>query len=677
MATTFNNNGHPLDDKGNVQVDFVWGNMARQPNDARTTTTDTNVVTATTDPVYSSTNLGKRLIPGKDNHDTIFSGYAGYPLFSRGVKDTNGQYQGDAGVNVQGFSGTTSTATVSSAALGDTSITVSDASGLSVGQGVAAVGKTSAGTFITSINGSTKVVGLSQPLIAACSSTTFTFGSDSAISYTAKVIIPEVKTLSTALAQDALRDAGLGTITVNSAAAGGTATISNVAVTTNVATLTSNGHGFAIGDVVTVYGFTSGNAGVNGSWVITGVATNTFTFATPATATISTNAATGYAIISATRTKAISNVALTSNVATITSPSHGFAVGDVVTITGATTTALNVASKTISAVTTDTFQIPVINADIASVVDATGIVTGTSAVTSAKTKAISSFAQTSSTITLTTTTAHGFSVGDLVNLNTLTNTGLNNSTVGTQAITAVPSSTTFSIAKPAGYSLPSTITLATTGATGDGTKITYTNSGNNGLTAGQTVSVSGVSTVVTNSQSPVINNNGSVTLSTTTAHGLSVGNTVTIASTVASSATGNTGLYNGTFVVGAVPTSTSFTVSNIAAILQSSTTSGGVTTAYSYPLTTGGTVTAADGSGLNISGVVLSSPTTTSFAIASTTTGVGTVGTGTGTILTMLDTTGQAIVGAKTGTIKSVGAGKEAGTTNIAYGTVIDITPYN
>ena len=30
-----NNNGHGVDDKGNVQVDFAWGNMPTQPNDDR------------------------------------------------------------------------------------------------------------------------------------------------------------------------------------------------------------------------------------------------------------------------------------------------------------------------------------------------------------------------------------------------------------------------------------------------------------------------------------------------------------------------------------------------------------------------------------------------------------------------------------------------------------------
>lgn len=32
-----NDNGHLLDDAGNVAVDFVWGNMPMQPNDVRTT----------------------------------------------------------------------------------------------------------------------------------------------------------------------------------------------------------------------------------------------------------------------------------------------------------------------------------------------------------------------------------------------------------------------------------------------------------------------------------------------------------------------------------------------------------------------------------------------------------------------------------------------------------------
>jgi hypothetical protein len=79
LGTTATNSGHALDTNGNVQVDFVWGNIARQPNDLRATLTDTATATATTDPVTGGV---VRLVPGKDNHDIILGGWNGYPLYT-------------------------------------------------------------------------------------------------------------------------------------------------------------------------------------------------------------------------------------------------------------------------------------------------------------------------------------------------------------------------------------------------------------------------------------------------------------------------------------------------------------------------------------------------------------------------------------------------------------------
>jgi hypothetical protein len=84
------NSGHALDTSGNIQVDFVWGNMARQPNDLRTNNTDTATVTAGTDPVN---NGSKRLVPRLDNHDIILGGWNGYPGY---LPNTLGEFTGTA-----------------------------------------------------------------------------------------------------------------------------------------------------------------------------------------------------------------------------------------------------------------------------------------------------------------------------------------------------------------------------------------------------------------------------------------------------------------------------------------------------------------------------------------------------------------------------------------------------
>jgi hypothetical protein len=77
MATT--NSGHGLDTSGNVQVDFVWGNIPRQPNDLRTTLTDTATSAVGDNPVTTSS---KRLVPGLDGHDAILGGWNGYPGYT-------------------------------------------------------------------------------------------------------------------------------------------------------------------------------------------------------------------------------------------------------------------------------------------------------------------------------------------------------------------------------------------------------------------------------------------------------------------------------------------------------------------------------------------------------------------------------------------------------------------
>jgi hypothetical protein len=101
---------------------------------------------------------------------------------------------------------------------------------------------------------------------------------------TAYIVVPNVVGLATASAIDALKDAGYaaGNITTASAV---TPVISAITLLNNVASVTANGHGYAIGDVVTIAGLTNGggnasaDADLNGTYTITGSSTNDFTFA--------------------------------------------------------------------------------------------------------------------------------------------------------------------------------------------------------------------------------------------------------------------------------------------------------------------------------------------------------------------------------------------------------------
>jgi hypothetical protein len=70
MAT--NENGHLVDDSGNVVVDFVWGNFPLQPNDVR------------------EENGGGLLDATLDNHSIAYEGWNGYPLYLPGQEGAEG-----------------------------------------------------------------------------------------------------------------------------------------------------------------------------------------------------------------------------------------------------------------------------------------------------------------------------------------------------------------------------------------------------------------------------------------------------------------------------------------------------------------------------------------------------------------------------------------------------------
>ena len=104
----------------------------------------------------------------------------------------------------------------------------------------------------------------------------FASGDGAYISGVAYINVPNVIGLTTANAIDVLRDAGYETANITTSSAV-TPAISNVALTSNVATITANAHGYAVGQSVVIAGLT--NTVLNGTYTITAVATNTFTYA--------------------------------------------------------------------------------------------------------------------------------------------------------------------------------------------------------------------------------------------------------------------------------------------------------------------------------------------------------------------------------------------------------------
>jgi hypothetical protein len=102
-----NNNGNLLDTAGEVAIDFVWGNMPMQPNDARPNTT------------------AGRLDPALDNHIIALSGWGGYPQFTANSagEDVVGATNYVLVPEVRGF-----TTALAEDAMKDASLTVTTAS---------------------------------------------------------------------------------------------------------------------------------------------------------------------------------------------------------------------------------------------------------------------------------------------------------------------------------------------------------------------------------------------------------------------------------------------------------------------------------------------------------------------------------------------------------------------
>jgi len=104
------------------------------------------------------------------------------------------------------------------------------------------------------------------------------------------VLVSDVRGFTTALAEDALRDNGL-TVTTATAATNAASTITAVARTLTAATITSSGAGakYPVGTKITVASLVSPNTDLNGTWTVTAVDTNTVSFTTTTSGTLSTS----------------------------------------------------------------------------------------------------------------------------------------------------------------------------------------------------------------------------------------------------------------------------------------------------------------------------------------------------------------------------------------------------
>ena len=646
-----NNDGHPLDSAGNVQVDFVWGNFPIQPNDVRPDNAPSDAVSTT------QGRLSTTAATSKNPHTIALGGWNAYPSFSG---NTTGEFTGTAAtatavanytpylafpevrtlttalaqdaIKDAGVTGTITTTTGSAGGrasisnvarvvtTGVTTITTSAAHGFNVGD---VVGISLSTADSGSLNGTWVIT--SVPL-----TTTFTFvcTTTTAISSTSEttgdvhIIATRTKPISN----------------VQSLAAGTAVALPVqtpvLANGTNVTLTTSTAHGFVVGQSVNIA--TVAPSGYqNATALITAVPTAyTFTYA---------NATTGAITTAGTVTP--------NGYMVITAPAHGYVAGDVVTTYATTDSNFTVAAQTVRWVpSTDTFVLDSSAGAIASKEDVAGYAVAVSTVASAKAKALTSIGFPDASTVVYGATGHGYSVGDLVHISKITTsgyTGLNNAQATTDAITAVTANS-FTIAKS--QTLTSTLGAGTvTAAVGNAGIITFTSSKNPGI--GATVSVTGLSFVIP-TQTPVLNAPNSVTLTTSTAHGLTVGSTVVIASTAASTASTTT-MYNGTFVVTGVPSTTSFTVSN--KLVGSSVPA----------IDTAGTAATPAGSGLNVSNATVVASSGSAFTVASSVVATSSAVAGSVSIYGVLDTTGTSYVAVKTGTVKTQSIAKNANSIDI------------
>jgi hypothetical protein len=151
-------------------------------------------------------------------------------------------------------------------------------------------------------------------------------------------------------------------------------TISNKALTSNIATLTTGtAHGFAAGDRVVVTGV---DTTFNGTFAVASIPTST-TFTFPLTASNVTSAAVTTGTVTAYDAPvslAVTNKAKSGGFATLTTASHTLAAGDDVYVYINDTTIDG--TRTLSSVTSTTMTFIAVGADIASTAVSSGGVSG-------------------------------------------------------------------------------------------------------------------------------------------------------------------------------------------------------------------------------------------------------------------------------------------------------------
>jgi hypothetical protein len=291
-----NNDGHATDSAGNLVVDYVWGGQQPlQPNDERRASVSN--ISANTDydrqwgatTQVASTNLSYGPIATTfanaltfnvpaDNHVRAESGWASYPRFAS-------THQAVYRITQASGDGTTQTYTAPNNFLtaGDTV----NIAGTGLDGSNLTVASANRYTFTVTASGTGDYINISG---TARYTDEVTANDGAYISGVDYVVVPSVLGFTTASAVDALTDAEL-VVTTASAATNTASTITAVARTGTSATITSAGAGakYPVGTKITVASLVSPNTDLNGTWTVTANATNTVSFTTTTSGTLSTS----------------------------------------------------------------------------------------------------------------------------------------------------------------------------------------------------------------------------------------------------------------------------------------------------------------------------------------------------------------------------------------------------
>ena len=276
-----NNNGHLLDDSGNVAVDFVWGPLPVQPNDERAASIS-QIGGSTDDYAWSATTkvASGRLDPALDNHAAVEAEWGGYPAFVSAA----GNYIITA---VSGNGTTVSYTAQNNLAVGN-SVNIT---GLTAGaynlSAATVVTANKLGFTVTNAANAGSITGQYGKVELV---TALTDADGAGIGY---IVVPSVIGETTALALDELKDAGYeaGSITTAASATNAVSTITAVARTGTTATITSAGSGakYPVGTKITVASLVSPNDVLNGTYTVTATATNTVSYTSSTSGTLSTS----------------------------------------------------------------------------------------------------------------------------------------------------------------------------------------------------------------------------------------------------------------------------------------------------------------------------------------------------------------------------------------------------